>query len=117
MKDLHAKLKILVTAEEVAVATGVDPESVEQLAMEQELKPLAMLNGEYVYDPQDLLPGARLLRALQGPVDQALLRPAGSVAVAEENLLRPINETDEPVISIQSVQPIDNAESRLQQRT
>lgn len=103
MRKLHCKLKDLHTAEGVASATGIDRKAVERLADEQEIKPRAILNGEYLYDPQDLLPGARLLRASQRPSEEALLRPAGSKEVSPECLVRASERESETIPQAQDV--------------
>ena len=116
MKRTYHDLLNLSTAEELARAGGFERVDVERLAIERDLQPRAMLNGEYLYDPQDLLPGTRLLRASKGPAEEALLRPAGSEEVAPEWLLRASGEESEPTPLVQDTceQP-GEAAARLHQ--
>jgi hypothetical protein len=90
MKALHARLTGLLSIEEVAATTNVDNDALARWAAGQNLKPRAMINGEYLYDPADFGEAATLLRSADAPAAETLLRTSESAATDNETLLHPI---------------------------
>jgi hypothetical protein len=87
LRGLHRKFTRLQSIQDVAEATNADPAEIQTWAENRNLKPKAMLNGEYVYEPTDFDEEARLLRSAQAPNEEVLLRPSQSAQTDEETLL------------------------------
>lgn len=95
-RRLHRRLTGLLSVEEVAETTRVDRDTLEAWTKSQNLKPQAMLNGQYLYEASDFGEDATLLRPSDEPNEEFLLRSAKSAETDNENLLRPAS-SDQPI--------------------
>jgi hypothetical protein len=84
----------LATADEIAAKHGLTPAELEQVIREQQLSPVAVINGRRMYDPRALKDPGRLLRASSGPVVEAeLLRSHARPSESAPPLLRSADVT------------------------
>ena len=96
MRRLHHRLTGLMSLQQVADVTGADPDELSRWAEAKALKPSAMVNDEYLYDPSLFEEDATLLRPAPKPESVDLLRPASSATVDDQTLLHPVGpDSDE----------------------
>ena len=103
LRWLHRRFSRLLSVKDVAEATDTDPSELESWAEARNLKPKAMLNGEYVYEPTDFEEEARLLRSAEAPTEEILLRPSASARTKDETLLHLAHDFSEPAASVPTI--------------
>lgn len=75
------------SVEQAAERLGVDADLMQRSITERKIQPRFILNGEAVYEVEEITGAARLLRAADLPTAEELLRPAGSTQVADDAVM------------------------------